>query len=287
MNINSKGFTTDRITALYIQFCEWLLDRSGAHKAALSINGHYHFFQALDATWGEVPSYEQLLQHFAAQGLRKAETPMRFLTETGVVTVSTQLRDQETERRRLEAILAEPADSWSAQLLGEYVATLSAKNERGGIDLRSIRLAARPAANLLKSAQVKPGAFPTQKNLESFWRGSPGQVAAVTGFIGHLNRRHGLELQVKPDVRWLANARRQKAERDLVAMLDETADESFEARWIVKGLAYFHDLPRVSRKSLVFEPQEYQGVEGYQVIHEDKPLWVPSASSYQRGDRPA
>lgn len=282
--INAKGFSGDRIAGLFTQFGEWLLIRGGAHKAALSINGHYRFFLALDANWDAVPSYEQLLQHFGAAGLRKAENPMRFLTETGVVTVSAQLRDQHTEQRRLAAILLEPADSWSAQLLSEYVDALKARMEQGATDLRSVRLAARAAANLLKGAQLKLGALPTQKALESFWRGSPGQVAAVTGFIGHLNKRHGLELQIKPDARWLLQARRQKAERELVAMLSEAADDDFERRWIAKGLAYFHDVARASRSKLVFQPQEYRGVAGYNVTYEEKTLWVPSASSYQRGE---
>lgn len=284
MAINANGFSADGINALYNQFGEWLLDRSGPHKAALKINGHYQFFQALDAGWGAVPSYEQLLQHFGARGLRKAENPMRFLVETGRVIVSTQLREQDTERGRLAAILAEPVDAWSARLLSEYVDTLMAKMEHSGTGVRSVRLAARPAANLLKMAQLKQGALPTQKNLEAFWRGSPGQVAAVTGFVGHLNKRHGLALQVKPDAHWLAQARRQRAERELVALLSEAAGDDFEARWIVKGLAYFHDLPRVNRKALVFQMQEYRGVAGYKVTYADKTLWVPSASSYQHGD---
>ncbi|MBU0809140.1 MAG: hypothetical protein KKD30_09800 [Gammaproteobacteria bacterium] len=209
---------------------------------------------------------------------------MRFLTETGVVTVSAQLRDQHTEQRRLAAILLEPADSWSAQLLSEYVDALKVRVEQGATGLRSVRLAARAAANLLKVAQLKLGALPTQKALESFWRGTPGQVAAVTGFIGHLNKRHGLELQVKPGARWLCQARRQKAERELVVMLSEAADDDFERRWIVKGLAYFHDVAGASRSKLVFQPQEYRGVAGYSVTYKEKTLWVPSASSYQRGD---
>ncbi len=284
MAINANGFSADGINALYHQFGEWLLDRSGPHKAALKINGHYQFFQTLDASWGAVPSYEQLLQHFGARGLRKAENPMRFLVETGRVIVSTQLREQDTERGRLAAILAEPVDAWSARLLSEYVDTLMAKMEHSGTGVRSVRLAARPAANLLKMAQLKQGALPTQKNLEAFWRGSPGQVAAVTGFVGYLNKRHGLALQVKPDSHWLAQARRQRAERELVALLSEAAGDDFEARWIVKGLAYFHDLPRVNRKALVFQMQEYRGVAGYNVTYADKTLWVPSASSYQHGE---
>jgi hypothetical protein len=279
--INAKGFSSERIAGLFIQFGEWLRSRSGANKAALSINGHYQFFQAVDANWDAIPSYEQLLRHFGAAGLRKAENPMRFLTETGVVTVSVQLRDRHTEQRRIAEILLEPTDSWSAQLLSEYADVLRARMEQGATNLRSVRLAARAAANFLKSAQLKLGALPTQKALESFWRGSPGQVAAVTGFIGYLNKRHGLELPIKPDARWLFQARRQKAERELVAMLSETVDDDFERRWIVKGLAYFHDVARASRRKLAFQPQEYRGVAGYSVTYEEKVLWLPSASSYQ------
>lgn len=282
--INSKGFSADQITIAFTQFGQWLLDRSGAHKAALSINAHYQFFHELDVTWRSVPSYRELLEHFDTAGLRKAENPMRWLTETGAVTVSAQLKDQHTEQRRLEAILAEPADGWSAQLLSEYVTALKARMERGGTDLRSIRLAARAAANLLKSAWLKVGALPTQKNLESFWRESPGQVAAVTGFIGYLNKYHDLQLQAKPDERLLHQAKRQKAERELVALLSETADAEFESRWIVKGLAYFHGMMRVSRKTLVYQHQDYRGVAGYNITHGGKVLWVPSAGSYQRGD---
>ncbi len=282
--INAKGFNSDQVAGLFTQFGQWLLDRAGAHKAALSINGHYRFFQAIDSNWASVPSYEQLLQHFGAAGLRKAENPMRWLTEVGVVVTSVLLREQHTEQRRLEAILAELADSWSTQLLGEYVAGLTGKMKLGGTDLRSVRLAARAAANLLKSAKLKVGAVPTQKALESFWREAPGQVAAVTGFIGHLNKRHGLDLQAKPDARWLSVAKRQKAERELVALLREATQEDFEGRWIVKGLAYFHGVTRASRKKLVYQPQDYRGVAGYNITYENQVLWVPSASSYKRGD---
>lgn len=282
--INSKGFSADEITAVFSQFGNWLLERSGAHKAALSINDHYQFFHQLDATWRSVPSYQELLAHFGAAGLRKAENPMRWLTERGAVTVSEPLKDQLTEQRRLAAILAEPADGWSAQLLSDYITALEARMERGGTDLRSIRLAARAAVNLLKSAQLKVGALPTQKSIESFWRESPGQVAAVTGFIGYLNKRYGLQLQAKPDERLLQQAKRRKAERELVALLSENPDEDFENRWIMKGLAYFHGVTRASRKTLVYQPQEYRGVAGYNITYGNEVLWVPSAGSYQRGD---
>lgn len=283
--INTKGLGSDAIVGLFVRFGQWLLDRTGAHKAALSINGHYRFFRVIDANWASMPSYEQLLQHFGAAGLRKAENPMRWLTEVGEVVVSEQLREQDTERRRLDAILAEPADSWSAQLLREYVFDLVERQLRGGTDLRSIRLAARAAANLLKCARLKLGGMPTQKGLESFWREAPGQVAAVTGFIGHLNRRHGLELKVKPDARWLALVKRQKAERELVALLSETAHDDFERLWIVKGLAYFHGVTRASRKQLVYQPQDYRGTAGFNVTYGDQILWVPSANSYKHGDK--
>jgi len=69
-----------------------------------------------------------------------------------------------------------------------------------------------------------------------------------------------------------------------VALLSEVVDDDFEGRWIVKGLAYFHGVSRTSLKKLIFQPHEYRGVAGYNVTHTDKILWIPSASSYQRGE---
>nr|WP_279653163.1 hypothetical protein [Pseudomonas morbosilactucae] len=280
--VNLAGFTSPRIRQLYESFSQWLLMRNGPHKAALNINDHYRFFAQLDALWGGVPTYDQLLKTFGASGLRQAENPMRWLQEIRAVTVSAEKRDEHTEQRRVSEMLSELPDFWSNQLLHGYHAELALRIERSETDLRSVRIALRAAVNFLKLAGLVPQALPRMKALEAFWRRSPGQVAAVTGFVGYLNKTYSAELQARPEKRWLEKAKWDKAERELVALLKNDSGEAPESTWIVKGLAYFHDIRRVSRKALVYRPESFNGMAGFSVEHEGKVLWIPSASTYTR-----
>ncbi|AYG47271.1 hypothetical protein DV532_24445 [Pseudomonas sp. Leaf58] len=278
--INLNGLNT-ALGEAFKAFSIWLLERSGPHKAALNINDHYLFFRELEVAWGNVPSYEQLLEHFGAAKLRRAENPMRWLSESGHVRVNAERRESHTEQLRIEGVLAELEDGWSRQLLSGYYAMLSSRVSRQEADLRSVRLALRAAANFLKTARLAHEAKPGMKALEAFWRSSPGQVAAVTGFVGYLNKTYGLQLGAKPDKRWLQKVKKEKAERELVALLRDQDQGDFEARWIAKALAYFHELPRVNRKTLAYTAERFENTDGFSVQHGSTLLWVPSAASFR------
>ncbi len=281
--INLKGFSSSQFEELFGRFGQWLLERNGPQKSAMSINRYYSFFRSMEVRWGGIPSYGELLDQFTAVGLRRAETPMRWLSEVQAISVNAELREQHSEERRLQAILTEVGDPWSQQLLKGYLAMLATRMEKGETNLRSIRLAGRAATNMLKTVHLAVGALPTQKALESFWRSSPGQVAALAGFVGYLNNSYKLQLEWRPNDRWLMTAKRDKAERELVALLGEGQQaEDFEVRWIVKGLAYFHSLRRANRKTLTYRPESYQGISGFSIEYGGKTLWVPDAASYKR-----
>ncbi len=280
--VNLAGFTSPRIQQLYESFSQWLLMRNGPHKAALNINVHYSFFAQLDDLWGEVPTYDNLLKAFGAAGLRQAENPMRWLQEIGAVIVSAEKRDEHTEQRRVSEMLSEFPDFWSNQLLHGYHAELALRIERSETDLRSVRIALRAALNFLKHAGLAPQTIPKMKVLEAFWRSSPGQVAAVTGFVGYLNKSYNAQLRSRPEKRWLEKARRDKAERELVALLKGGAYVESETIWIGKALAYFHNIRRVNRKTLVYRPESFKGEAGFSIEYEGQVLWVPSASTYTR-----
>jgi len=283
---NKAGFSSPRIQDAYESFSQWFLVRSGPHRAALKINGHYSFFARLDEHWGDVPSYEELLRVFGALGLRRAENTMRWLAETKAVEVSIDARDDHTERLRISKMLSELPDFWSKQLLHGYHAELGRRLHGGGTDLRSIRLAIRAAVNFLKVSTLAPNERPEMKALEAFWRSSPGQVAAVTGFVGYLNKSYGTELQTRPDKRWLEKAKRDKTERELVALLKGDGHPESEAIWITKALAYFHNVRRLSRKALVYRPDSFKGMDGFGVEHEGKVLWVPAPTTYTKCPTP-
>lgn len=280
--INLNGFGS-QLGQAFQDFAPWLLGRVGPHKAALSINKHYRFFKAIDVTWGKVPDYEEFLRHFGAGGLRQAETPMRWLTESGKVRVDVQSRERHSEERRVEAILDELQDVWPRKLLSGYHAMLSSRIERQEADLRSVRLALRAAVSFLKVARLGDEVMPTMRELESYWRSSPGQVAAVTGFVGYLNKFYDQQLKTKPDKRWLMKAKRAKAEHELLALLQTPGAENFNSRWIVKALVYFHNVSRVSQKTLVFTTEDFNNTAGFRVVHGSVTLWVPSASSFRPG----
>jgi hypothetical protein len=286
VQINLNGFD-DQMRRTFQDFAVWLLARVGAHKAALSVNKYYRFFKAIDVEWSAVPDYEGLLKHFGAGVLRQAELPMTWLTETERVTVDEHRRDLHSEARRIKSTLAELQSVWSRKILSGYHQMLCARVDQQETDLRSVRLALRAAANLLKVARLEEGAMPSMKHLEAYWRSSPGQVAAVTGFVGFLNRSYGLQLKSKPDQRWLAEAKRAKAEHELVALLKDLGAENFETLWIVKALAYFHGISRVSRKELSYAPESIKGTAGFNVTHGSAKLWVPSASSFNPTPQPS
>lgn len=281
VSVNLVGFTSMQISELYESFSKWLLARVGPNKAALTINGYYSFFARLDKYWQGVPAYDDLVRTFGAAGLRKAENPMRWLQEVGAVTVSVERRNEHTEQRRVSDLLSELPDFWSKQLLHGYHSELVLRTERNQTDMRSVRLALRAAVNFLKIAALAPQTDPSMKALEAFWRSSPGQVAAVTGFVGYLNKTRNTELRARPDKQWLEKAKKDKAERELIALLDGTGVVS-EPMWIAKALAYFHNVRRVSGKALKYRIESFNGTAGFSVEHEGKSLWVPSASSYIR-----
>lgn len=283
---NKAGFSSPRIQDAYESYSQWFLARSGPHRAAVKINGHYSFFARLDEHWGDVPSYEELLRVFGALELRRAENPMRWLAETKAVEVSVDVREDHTERLRISKMLSELPDFWPNQLLHGYHAELRLRLDGGETDLRSIRLAMRAAVNFLRISALAPNERPEMKTLEAFWRSSPGQVAAVTGFVGYLNKVHGTELETRPDKRWLEKAKRDKAERELVAFLGGEDHSGSIAVWITKALAYFHNVRRLSRKALVYRPESFKGMDGFDVEYEGKVLWVPAPTTYSKYPTP-
>jgi hypothetical protein len=95
-------------------------------------------------------------------------------------------------------MLSQVSGHWAKDLLAKYYRSLIAKLNQHDIELRSVRLSVRSAVNFLSHTKLASGALPDQRVLEAFWRHSPGQVAAVTGFINFLNKAHNLKLDPRP-----------------------------------------------------------------------------------------
>jgi len=265
------------------RFGSWALLELGPKAAALKINAYYDFFKELENVWQDVPTYAQLLRHFSAEGLRRVRVPVRWLSEFDGLVVCAQAREADSEQRRVQGIMEQPREPWPQQLIAGYHRILQSRLATGGISLRSTRLALRSASDLLDHSRLKAAAMIDQKALDGYWRKSPGAVASVTGFVGYLNQVYRAGLNTRPDLSWARQQKLAKRERELVELLpqrDETSD--FESRWIVKALAYFHGIGRISRKALVYGPAAYQGTAGFNIECPQGVLWVPSAGTYER-----
>lgn len=283
LTIDLAGFRTATMSKAFGDFGVWLLKETGPQPAALKIHRHFTFFSEMEKHWGQLATYQQLLESFGASGLRKAELPMRWLRAAGGVVVDELARDHHTEMRRVAELLESVVKPHSKDVLKRYYASLLVKVEQGATSVRSVRLALRPAVDLLHLAGSQGGVLPTQRVLEHFWRSSPGQLAAVTGFVSFLNRTFGSKLEPRPDKRLIEKARRRKKEKALRLLISERQEGgAFERRWIAAALAYFHGLSRLSSQRLTYVAADYKAVPGFNVTHGGDLLWVPSCDGFPR-----
>jgi hypothetical protein len=222
------------------------LDQVPPQKAALTIHGYFPFFYEMEKQWGKIPSYSQLLIHFTAEGLRRVRLPMRWLSETAQVIVDAKERENASEWRRIEAIVASiPTGTPASTVLAAYQNDLQARIVVGRASIRTVRLALRPAASLLKGCNESGLQLPNQSALDRYLLTSPGQKASVTGFVAFMNKHHGAGLVIRLDKQRTLSHRQRRLEVELADLLaQEVRDDGFKNRWISVSLAYFHGLAR-------------------------------------------
>ncbi|VVE64566.1 hypothetical protein PCA31118_01648 [Pandoraea captiosa] len=242
-------------------------------KASQTMRRYLEFFAVIEQRWADVPSYDVLLVNFGAAALRRVALPMTWLAETRRITVDASAREADSEKRRIDALLsAMPVTSVGGVALAAYHRKLQLKVVAGATTVRSNRLALTPALALLSTVDAEGRSLPTQAALVKYLSQSPGQVAAVTGFVRFLNAEHGTSLNVRIDESVLRAHRRRVREKVLLALAKRAVDSpEFELEWIRAGLAYFHDHVKPGG-SVVRSPDG----SGFSVSVGDNYLWIPS-----------
>lgn len=275
--IDQAVFSGSSMKMAFGDFGCWLLSRVGSQKAALTIHRYLKFFQDVEERWGQFPSYSDLLQHFNAEGLRRVRLPMAWLGETKGVHPDAQLREDSSDWRRIsEVILSVPAGTPGSRLLSEYYEFLRDKLAEEKITVRSIRLALRPAVSLLLKSDQKGLSLPNQNALDQYLLESPGQKAAVSGFICFMKERYQLMLILRVDSKRVAAKRKKKLEAEMLTLMDEASEgEDFVRRWLSVALAYFHDLPRGVGKKATIVSMPHKG-DGVSVTYDGASYWVPT-----------
>lgn len=241
---NSEILSKGSMRQSFLVFISWLIDEVGPQKAAQNQTQYISFFQEVEQRWGEFPAYELLLKHFSAEGLRRIRLVTRWLSASGLIEINVTLKEADSNSRTIGRLLNTfDPESAPGHLLASYHQALLQKHAAGQITLKSICLSLRPAARLLECATAMKAMLPSQIALSRYLKGSPGQRAALSGFIAHINRHHQLALKLPAPSSQTPAQRRKKAEQKILEILQNPQDESFEKRWITLGLTYFHGLP--------------------------------------------
>ncbi|WP_415258473.1 hypothetical protein [Thauera phenylacetica] len=250
--IDAAAFSSPAMAAAFREFGQWLINAVGPHKACQTIHRYLQFFLDINDRWPACANYQALLDLFGAEGLRRARLPMRWLKETRGIVADAALRQADSERRRIAAILASfPEGNVGAKALVAFANELEARHAQGKTSLHSIRLALSPAASLLRRGDRDGRKLPGQPALDDFLAESPGQKAAVTGFVNFLNDAFGGELVPHIDELQVEKARRSALEGKLMDLLRQNlGPDDVLKRWIPCALEYFHDVPARAVKAL-------------------------------------
>ena len=264
----------------FSEFCQWLREQMGSQKAALKLKSYLSFFSFLDLHCVGLPSYVALLDHFSAEGLRRMQTPMLWLKMRYGVEADEVLREEHSDRRRIEKIMASVPAGVGAEALMDYRAFLLSKQGEGSTTIRSVRLSLGAAKSILAAASPAFDTLPTQKTVSAYLAQTPGQRAGSQGFISYLNRTHSLDLKVEVSERAIARAKKHRLETAMYLMYSTGGEgEAFERTWIKTALMLLHGVSSVNKKSFSYSPLSVKGEPGFDVELNDKKYWVPGPGS--------
>lgn len=277
LTLDEAGLSSLHFVLLFRAFGIWLLDQVPAQKAALAIHRYFSFFYEMEKRWNGIPIYPQLVAHFSAEGLRRVRLPMRWLLETSQVHVDSRQREDASDQRRIDAILASiPSGTPASTVLLAYKEALQVRLAGGQITLRTVRLSLRPAASLLTTQKKVEFDLPAQSDLDHYLLGAPGQKAAITGFISFINTHYSKKLLIRVDKNKTLAIRRKKLEKEIAALVAENSrSDEFRIKWLSVGLAYFHGLSRNVGPTIAKDGISTDENGNFCILWKEKSYWLP------------
>ena len=260
-------------------FGEWLGHDVGWHKAAITLHRYLSFFLDIEKQWKSIPDYSVLLKHFGAQRLRQVLLPMHWMQESGLVQPDAVEKGEDSDRRRIIATLNKFRNDTSEKgFLDGYYQVLIGKVKAGVTALRSIRLAITPAAALLLKGREMKRMPPNQEVLNEYLKKTPGQRAAVSGFVRYLRDKHGAHIFLPKASVEAEKRKKKKLEAEMLALMQfgEEAGQ-FSRQWVSAALAYFHDLPKKAVTAKVYaDMRATPDGNGVILTLKGKEYWLPT-----------
>lgn len=240
--LNSYLLSSTLMRQAYIEFTEWFMINKGSMTATLKHNNFIDFFVRCDALWGQIPSYESLVQEFKPNGLREHLTVLRWLINTKQVVVDSKIKAQVAEEERIINLLAK-FDERTPDCISTYHHYLEQKLLMGKTSLKSIRLALQPAIDLCTQFGIEGSNTPNQEQLDGYLLVKHGQHNALYGFVMFLNKQHELSLVcTKPSKDAVLKANRGEIEQKMMMLYNQPKplSDKDELIWLQLSMVYFH-----------------------------------------------
>jgi hypothetical protein len=266
----------------FSNFGEWLSRKVSTHKAAITLHRYLPLFLDIEKQWQSIPEYAILLKYFGTPGLRKVLLPMKWMEEAGLIVPDDIAKADDSDQRRITASL-EKFKSGTAQrmILESYHDQLLIGQKAGKTTWRSIRLAMTPAAALLLHAATKEVCPPDQKMLDTYLGKTPGQRAAVSGFVGYLRDSHKVNITIAPANGKAKKAKKKRLEDELLRLLAEKEQsEDMRLKLLAVAMAYFHGVAQKDITGDVLE-KSVATADGIVVTIAEVKYWLPSNSDQE------
>lgn len=268
----------ESVRQAFSAYVRWAVEHTDAKRLCLALVRHVEFFSILDQHPGAIWDGVFVLQVFGTHKLRKYELPMRWLEAQYAVEFAPGAKRANAEAHTSRKLLTSvPAGTMARDLLQAFFDELHMRVEFGKIKPRTMRMALRPAVNLLLAASAEGTSLPDQKALDDMLENAPGQRAAVSTFLGFLKARHKVELIVRK------NPSRKDADtrKKLGAQLAEIAnsgrhDSKARQLWDETALRYFHRLSKGQAKEIAKTAVREAQSEGEALRVGLQVFWVPS-----------
>ncbi len=162
-------------------------------------------------------------------------------------------------------------------MLQEYDQYLKNKMKLGNTTLRSTRLAMKPASALMQLVNQSRLDLPTMWHVKHYLYQSPGQAAALTGFLNFLNKNYDTQLNSTRmlDKESKNKSNLKKLEKDLLTMMKNPTENFDELVWVRLGLGYFHGLDKNICNHIDTADIEVE-IDGFKVLFNNQQYWIPN-----------
>ena len=262
----------------YKKYGVWLGLEVGPQKAALSLKKHLYFFIETAQSWqiNATPTHEQLLQALQPSELKTFKLPVRWLKVCFNLQIDEAIQKFHSEQAQITKLinrLGQQTEQIAA--LCSYKDYLALRLKQDRIQIRSIRLAIKPATELLFLCQCKGVKLPNNALTMAYLSQHPSHYAALTGFINFLNENYGTGieyLQFKHS-NFLINKSKQNLENKIIQLIT-TSDQINILTWAKLCLRYFHQISY--QQSKMVKAHHILPVEdGYEVQIQNRIYWLP------------